>query len=193
MDIPRGRPHFEPANRPQEVPLLYSVALFLHVLGVLGLFVALGLEWTSLRCLSRAANAAEARAWFGLFPVLRRIYPWSFVAILVTGIYMMAVGWGARAWIAVGLLGMLAIPALGSAMTARRIRATGPVISEAQGVLDEPARARLADPVLHLSLRLRMGLAVGIVFLMTVKPDWIGSVVAIVAFTGAGALSARPR
>ena len=168
--------------------MLYSIALFLHVLGALGMFAALGIEWTSLRNLSKAADAQEARGWLGLFMVLRRFYPLSFVALLVTGIYMMAVSWGGAPWIAIGLLGLLALPAIAGFMTGRRVRTIGPELGES-AELDASLRARLADPALLLSHRLRVGLAVGIIYLMTVKPGWIGSLVAIAAFTGLGALA----
>ena len=35
----------------------YSIALFLHVVGALGFFVVLGLEWTSLRQLRCVVHA----------------------------------------------------------------------------------------------------------------------------------------
>ncbi len=41
----------------------YSIALFLHIVGALGLSVALGLEWVSLFKLRRLANFEEARGW----------------------------------------------------------------------------------------------------------------------------------
>lgn len=169
--------------------MLYSIALFLHVLGALGMFVALGIEWTSLRNLRHATNAREARGWLGLFLLLRRFYPASFVTILVTGIYMMAVSWGGAPWIAISFLGLLALPAIAGVMTARRVRRIGPEIAGSTE-LDASLRGRLADPILLLSHRLRVGLAVGIIFLMTVKPGWIGSLVAIAAFTGLGVLTA---
>ncbi len=40
---------------------LYSIALFLPIVGALGLSVALGLEWASLLKLRRLANFEEAR------------------------------------------------------------------------------------------------------------------------------------
>ena len=169
--------------------MLYSLALFLHVLGALGMFAALGIEWVSLRNLSKAANAQEARGWLGLFMVLRRFYPLSFFTILVSGIYMMAVSWGGAPWIAIGLLGLLALPAIAGIMTARRVRRIGPELG-GSAELDESLKARLSDPALRLSHRLRVGLAVGIVFLMTVKPGWIGSLIAVAAFTALGGLSA---
>jgi hypothetical protein len=63
-----------------------------------------------------------------------------------------------------------------------------PALEDVPGALEPELRTRLADPALRLSLRLRVGLAVAIVFLMTVKPGWIGSLIAIIAFTGLGAL-----
>lgn len=168
--------------------MLYSIALFLHVLGALGLFIALGVEWTSLRNLPHATNAREARGWLGLFLVLRRLYPFSFFAILVSGIYMMAVFWGGAPWIVIGFFGLLALPAIAGVMTARRVRGFSPELS-GSAELDASLKARFSDPVLLLSHRLRVGLAVGIVFLMTVKPGWIGSLVAILAFTGLGAVT----
>jgi hypothetical protein len=34
---------------------IYSIALFLHVIGAFGLFIAIGLEWLALARLSRVA------------------------------------------------------------------------------------------------------------------------------------------
>jgi hypothetical protein len=167
---------------------LYSVSLFVHVLGAAGLFVALGLEWAALRGLLQATTAPEARGWLGLFPILRRIYPWTFVAILTSGVYMMVVEWAERPWIILGLLAMLALPPVGAVMTGRRMRRIVPALEDVPGALEPEIRTRLADPALRLSLRLRVGLAVAIVFLMTVKPGWIGSLIAIIALTGLGAL-----
>jgi hypothetical protein len=172
--------------------MLYSIALFLHVLGALAMFIALGIEWTSLRNLPHATNAREARGWLGLFLVLRRSYPWSFVTIVVTGIYMMAMSWGGAPWIAIGFLGLIALPTIAGVMTTRRVRGIGPELGGSAAELDASLKARLADPILLLSHRLRVGLAVGIIFLMTVKPGWIGSLVAIAAFTGLGALTSLP-
>ena len=40
---------------------LYAIAVFLHIVGALGLFAALGLEWASLLNLRRATAAGQAR------------------------------------------------------------------------------------------------------------------------------------
>ena len=44
----------------------YSIALFFHMVGALGFFLALGLEWTGLWQLRSALRSQEVRAWMGL-------------------------------------------------------------------------------------------------------------------------------
>ena len=92
---------------------LYSVALFLHIVGALGLFAALGLEWTSLRQLRRAASAEQAREWLNALGLVRRLGPASLAAIFLSGLYLVATAWGIVAWIAVALGAMLLLPPLG--------------------------------------------------------------------------------
>ena len=56
-----------------------------------------------------------------------------------------------------------------------------------------PALRRLLnDPLLGISIQTRVAIALGIVFLMTVKPDLGGSLLAIGVATGLGLLSALP-
>jgi hypothetical protein len=65
-----------------------------------------------------------------------------------------------------------------------RMASEGPV---APGLL-----AQQGDPALKLGLHLIIGDLVGIVFLMTAKPSFGGSIVAILAFIGLGLAIALP-
>src|SRR5207244_8538034 len=91
---------------------LYLLAVFLHVVGALGLFVAMGLEWVIVVRVRRAGTAEQARDWLGLLNqshdgtympcrsqacgfhlgfglgVIRWLSPASMAAILLAGIYM---------------------------------------------------------------------------------------------------------
>ena len=54
-----------------------SIALLLHIVGALGLFVAMGLEWTGLRQIRSALLPQQAYIWMGILKstikvVLRR-------------------------------------------------------------------------------------------------------------------------
>lgn len=51
---------------------VYTIALFLHILGALGMFAALGIEWAAAEPLRRAAHVAQARAWIRVLRSLRR-------------------------------------------------------------------------------------------------------------------------
>ena len=66
---------------------VYSIVLYVHIVGALGLFVALGLEWTALARLRGAATAEEARGALGALGPTRVIGPLSLAAILVAGLY----------------------------------------------------------------------------------------------------------
>ena len=73
---------------------LYAIAVFLHIVGALGLFAALGLEWASLLNLRRATAAGQAREWARVLASLRTVAAPAVVTLLVTGIYLTATRWG---------------------------------------------------------------------------------------------------
>lgn len=156
---------------------LYSIALFLHIVGALVLFVALGLEWTSLLYLRRAATTEQAREWLKIFTSLRRLYPISWIVILIPGFYMAATVWGGVAWITVALAAVILLAVLGAALAGRRMAAIGQSVAGESGPLSATLHSRLEDPLLWASLRVRTAIALGIVFLMTVKPGLIGALI----------------
>jgi hypothetical protein len=153
---------------------LYSVAVFLHIVGALGLFAALGLEWAGLQNLRRSVTTDHAREWMKQLTGLRLVERPSTLALLVTGIYMAAVTGGHRPWIGLGLVGLVVIAALGGLLTNRRLRTVGRVLPKEDGPVAAALARQLADPILRLSASLRTTLALGIVFIMSTKPDRVG-------------------
>ena len=159
--------------------MLYSVALFVHILGALGLFMALGLEWAGLRQLRRAATAEQARAWLSAVAVLPRLYAPAAIAILLSGLYMVATAWSWTAgWPGVALAALVLLAAFGAALTGPRMASIGRAAVEI-GPVSPALRQRLRDPILWTSIQTRVAIAVGIVFLMTVKPALGGALLAI--------------
>jgi hypothetical protein len=158
---------------------LYAIAVFLHIVGALGLFAALALEWASILSLRRATVADHAREWARLLASLRLVGGPAVLTILVTGIYMMATRWGGQGWIGVGFGGLVLVAVLGGTLTGRR---AGPLLRAASSE-DGPVSAalgdRLSDPALMFSLYLRTALALGIVFVMSVKPGTAGALTAM--------------
>ena len=158
---------------------VYSIALFLHIVGALGLFAALGLEWASLSYLRRAATVEQARDWLSMFNLQRRIYPLSWLSILIPGFYMAATAWRATAWVPTALGAVVLLAVLGAALTGRRMASIGQSVAAENGPISSTLRQRLDDPLLRASLRIRTAIALGIVFLMSVKPDLLGSLLTI--------------
>ena len=100
---------------------LYSLALFVHILGALALFGAMGLEWVALLNLRRVEMAEQAREWLKVFALFPRIYPLAWLAIILAGLCMTAAVWKGAGWIIVALVSVVVLAAAGGALTSRRI------------------------------------------------------------------------
>jgi hypothetical protein len=144
---------------------VYSIALFVHIVGALLLFALLAIEGVGLR-----AGIPTAQ--------LNRILgPISALAILLPGLYMMKAQWGWAGWIVVGITSWVLIAVVGAF--------TG--ISVMRGTMSNRAAT--------VSWLIRIGMALGVVFDMTVKPDLLLSVVSVLVgvIVGVAASLARPR
>jgi len=171
---------------------LYSIALFLHIVGALGMFVAFGLEWMSLAYLQRASTAEQAREWLGVRGWVQRMGPGSLALILLSGFYMMAPTWRWVGWIVVALAAIVLIAILGATLTGLRMGSTEQIAASESGPLSPALRQRLRDPLLWTSIQTRTAIGLGIVFLMTVKPDLVGALVTISTAVVLGLASALP-
>ena len=145
---------------------LYGIALFAHIVGAVLVFVLLTIEGLGLR--------------FG-FPYARinQVFgPISAALILIPGLYMMATQWGWTGWIVIGITAWVVIAVLGAY--------TG------IGV----ARGTLSVGTVTVTWLARVGLALGVVFDMTLKPGLAFAAAAVLAGVVLGAglgLSMRRR
>ncbi len=130
---------------------LYSVALFVHIVGAVLLFVLLTIEGVGLR------------VGFSAAPMNRVLGPISAAAILVPGAYMMwaQVGW--TGWVAVGIATYVLIAVVGSI--------TGISVM----------RGRMSNRAATLSWLVRIGMALAVLFEMTVKPNAVVAAIIVVA------------
>src|SRR2546429_6976338 len=136
---------------------VYAIAVFLHIVGALGLFAALALEWASLYNLRRVPTAGQAREWTKLLSALRFVGGPSTLTILVTGIYMMATRWGGQGWIGAGLAGLVLIAVVGGALGGRRSAAIARTVAGETGAISAGPRPQLPAPALSLPPRPRKG------------------------------------
>lgn len=151
----------------------YTLVKFLHVVGAIGYFVALGTLLFGLTALRRARRVEQVRV---LADLLRRVTPLfglSILTILVAGLYMTFTVWNFETgWIVVALVSLLVIaPTAGVLVESRMRRVAGFVRQAPDGPVPAGLLARTHDPVLLATPLAATVLLLGIVFLMTNKPS----------------------
>ena len=167
----------------------YTIALFLHVVGALAFFVALGLEWTSLRHLQRASTVDQVREWMQVPNEMGRLGMIAMVTLLAAGIYMMVTAWGAVPWIIVTYAAIVLLVVPTAALTGPRMAAISRALYQEDGSISHPLQNLVNDSLLRISIQTRIAIALGIVFLMTVKPDFVVSLLTIVVAAILGLVS----
>lgn len=162
---------------------IYEIALFLHILGALGFFIAIAIVYASVLGVRRAQTVGTIKLWTSAAaPAIRLIFPIAGLVILVAGLYMVVTVWGERAqWAGVALIAFLLLMIASALLQGRRITMLG------RQVADQPDNAPVTgalwtqahDAVTWVSVNASAAFAIGIVYLMTLKPDALGSVIAL--------------
>ncbi len=171
----------------------YSIALFAHILGALGFFASIGLEWTSIRQLRKATGVEQVREWMQISQGISRLAMPSMIVLLIAGLYMMLTVWGLVPWILIALATIVPMSILVSRVSGTRMVAIQDLMREDGIDTSSPQFFNmLQHPLIWLSIQIRVFLALGIVFLMTFKPDLLGSLLTISIATVLGIISALP-
>ncbi len=174
----------------------YALALFAHLVGVLGFFITIGLQWTSTLRLRRAQTLAQVREWTSLVEGVGKLGPASGLLLLAAGMYMTATAWNMNTpWIEVGFFALLALMALGMGVPFRRLKAIRRAVAKTavpDEALPPEVQRQIADPLLWTSVQVMGSLALGVVFLMTIKPDLAGSLLVLAVVAVLGVVSAQP-
>jgi len=101
-------------------------------------------------------------------------------ATVVSGFYMMAVARMHVAWLVVAFAVLIVLAVLAVTVTQRRVAVIGRSMEEATTEsISVSLHPLLRQPLLWIVTQIRVALALGIVFLMTLKPDLIGSLLTI--------------
>ncbi len=170
----------------------YSLALFLHIVGALGFFVALGLEWTGLWQVRSAILPEQVRAWMGILKNTNKVGFPSMLTTVITGIYMVLKGWGWVPWILIVLGALVLAIMLSVVVTKPRMAAIGQALAMEKGPVSQTFHNLVNHPILWISIQTRVAIALGIVFLKIVKPDLGGALLTIGVAIVLGIASALP-
>ncbi len=169
----------------------YDFALFVHLLGVVTLFAAVTLVQAGGARVRRAATVEHVRLWLGLVRPTRVMFPVASLVLLATGLFMTAEAWTfATPWVAVSIVGLVAISGVGGAVQGRHLAAIAAAAAAAKEERLPSGLARLVGrPAPWRSGFAVNGTAVGILWLMTTKPGWLGSVTVVLGLTLVGGIA----
>jgi hypothetical protein len=172
---------------------IYSIiALFLHIVGALGVSVALGLEWTGLRQIRTAMLPEQVRTWLGIFKSVRKVGFISMLTTVITGIYMIVTYWGGKPWIIITMGSLILVIVLAQILTAPRMATVGRALVTEKGSISQTFHNLLKDPILWLSIQTRVAIVLGIIFLKIAKPNLGGALLIIGLAVVLGVASAFP-
>jgi hypothetical protein len=161
--------------------MLHLIWLFLHVTSAMGIVAGLGIEGLTLAQLRSAKSAGEARAALGNSRYVQRVAGLSMLAAIVTGVYLATAYWGWRgAWMGMAIVTMVTMALVGGLMTGR---ATLRALRSTENALGGAEIAALQGR-LSMSYVIRLGLFLGIVFLMTTKPSSAPIALLVVGIAG---------
>lgn len=173
---------------------LYQILVFVHVLGLIALFLGLGIHLRSGVKLSGSRTIVEVQTWLSVLRSTGRMVHGGLAMLLVSGVAMTGIAWRRPGpWVSVSLVGLLVIWILVIA-GARGIRAVTLALSEASttdGPAPEAVRRLIAKPGSWSAVGAANGFALAIVWLMTNRPGWTESLGITISLGFAGALVGR--
>ena len=171
----------------------YDLVLFAHILGVVGLFMALAVELASLLGARRARTVEAVRVWSSAIKPLAIVFPVTSLLILAAGLTMTLGTWGwGHAWIDLSLALLVLLSILAATINgahAKRIAEQAAALG--QGPIPPVLGHELNHPIHWMSVISIIMIALGIVFLMVEKPDWLGSAVTLVIALVVGVILAQ--
>jgi hypothetical protein len=155
----------------------YRLVLFCHALAAVGLFVALAIEWLSVRHLRAATSYEQAREWAQPLKLLMPLGMPATLVVLASGIYLATtMGAWELGWVKLAVPTLVVVAIAGAIVGPHRARLSA-AIAKGAGPLAADLVAQLRHPLPVASWRIRFALLAGLLFEMTAKPDLRGDVI----------------
>jgi hypothetical protein len=161
--------------------LSYSNALFLHVVGALTLFIAVGLNFLSMLRMRQADEMSRFREWALLGRQAGRIIPIAILVITGSAVYMVFTVWGwGTAWVDVALATFLGHGVVVTAIENPRLAVLHKAaMQSAAGPVPAAVLALARHSLLWVTECVVTGTTLGMIYLMSVKPNLADSLLAI--------------
>jgi hypothetical protein len=155
----------------------YTIALFIHLAGVVLIFAGFGTWLIGMVGLWRAHGVEQVRAITWLMLMSSPVVIAGVVILAAGGIYMAVISQGFEsAWMRVASLSFILLAPLGAFLIEPRVRGIAQAAANVPvGPLSPALRARVHDPVVATALQIYAASLLGIIFLMTNKPSLVTS------------------
>ena len=160
----------------------YTLALFIHILGAIGLFVAVSLIVLAFVRMKRASTLEQVREWASVADLAGKSMIFISLVILAPALYMVIIAWGfTTPWVMAALIAFVVLSLMGATMNGRNMeRIVAMAQAASPGLVPDDLRTQLMAPQLWLAEGMRFTVLVGILCLMTIKPDVLFSVLILV-------------
>jgi hypothetical protein len=173
----------------------YTIELFVHVSGAIGVFAGIATWLFGFAALWRARRVEQVRDITTLMVWSGSIAFAGIVLLAVAGIDMALTAWGGvrAVWIDVATVSAFLLGLIGAFVGETRVRALWTLARTAtDGPLPEALEERTHDPLLGTGLFIYVTGLFGIVFLMTNKPELTDSLVVMLVALALGVASSLP-
>ncbi len=167
---------------------MYLIALYIHITGALAMFAGLGMEGIVFKNLKNVSSPKQAIPWLGSMRILRIVFTYATVSLLFTGVYLVILSWGWNSWVLTGLVLLVALSGYGSTSGKKIGMSIASLINNDDHSIPSEVRKVIANPFLMTTYKLKITTALGIIFMMTTKPGWIGSIVTVATALAIGFL-----
>ena len=169
--------------------IVYNLALFVHLLGLIAFFGAFILLQNAGRRLRAATTWQEARPWLDLLRQVSGMLIGGLLMMGASGIYMTHKLWSFSApWVICGIAAAVLLMIAHPLTAGRRLGELRRMAAENHGVVGADERALLAGPSLWAPVFAMNGAALGVVWIMASKPGLMGSILFPLVLAGLGAL-----
>ena len=160
----------------------YYVIMFVHISSALALFMGWAIEWVGITRLQYAVTKEQIDEWSKFLSSQKYIFISAGIILLITGMYMASTKLGWTPWIIVSLLLWLFVIFYGSLVTGKKIAKLGKLLHSDSVTTMAELQEQLNKLRLMNFLQSELAVGLGTIFIMTVKPDMVGSIgVVIVA------------
>lgn len=173
---------------------LYGTALWLHI--VFAILLVGGTAWlhVAISLAKRSGTVETARAHIAYIAAVGKLTPPAAVLTLLPALYLAFAGdWWGAGWPIVALGLFLVAGATAGGFIDPTVKAIKAAADEApDGPLTAELRAALVNPKLTMMTWVLAGIDLSIVFLMTNKPGYLGSIAAgLIGIAGGAAIAVR--